>query len=518
MSLTRTFIVPAVVMSVAAPSATAQDNVAIPGKSPFAGQTSREGRIMPDMVVVKFKPEADVKNFLARDLATATANNLTAVPEQIGLRTFVLSLKPAFGVTATGSAEEAVSNTLEAVKAFKERPDVAAAEPVYIAEHFIVPNDALFPTQWHYMNYSTTAGPNQSRGGINLPKAWDITTGSSDVVVAVVDTGILPDEPEFKGSPNLASGATPGARGFDFITDPWMANDASTAVAGNTSSWDADPTDPGDAVPAFECGTWQYRAIPNSWHGSHVSGTVGAGKTNDGKGIAGVAWKVKVVPVRVLGRCGGTTPDIAKGILWAAGITVPGAAQNPNKADIINMSLGGAQPCTDVSATIQDAIDQATANGSIVIVAAGNDAKDAAGYFPASCKNVITVAANDQAGELVNRYSNFGSTIDVMAPGGDLGRDDNVDGAPDNIGVVSVIKGGYESYNGTSMAAPHVAGAVALLLAKRPDVRNLQGFDRFKAVEKMLKASAIPRTQTQCSSKPCGAGMLDIEALLKAPQ
>jgi hypothetical protein len=131
-------------------------------------------------------------------------------------------------------------------------------------------------------------------------------------------------------------------------------------------------------------------------------------------------------------------------------------------------------------------------------VAAGNDAVDASQVFPASCNNVITVAASDARGYLVTRYSNFGPAVEIMAPGGDVLRDDDGDG--NNDGVLSMVRGGYARYNGTSMAAPHVAGVAALWLAQTPGLTPAQLLAE-------LQRNALPRTSTQCP-KPCGAGLL----------
>jgi serine protease len=385
--------------------------------------------------------------------------------------------------------------TLAVVDELSRRADVEYAQPNFILRIAdTTPNDPRYGEQWHYFNNGSASG--QSPGGISLPRAWDQSTGSNAVVVAVIDTGILPNHPDVQGSPNLAPG-------YDMISDPAIGNDG--------GGRDSDPTDPGDAIAANECYPGSP-AQPDSWHGTHVAGTIGVGRTNNAVGVAGINWNVRVQAVRVLGKCGGTTADINDGIRWAAGLPVPGVPNNPTPAKVINLSLGTppGTPCSRSPAT-QAAINDAAAMGVTVVVAAGNDAVDASQVLPASCSNVITVAASDYRGNLVTRYSNYGATVEIMAPGGDVRRDDNGDGRPD--GVLSLVHpnaGTYAFYNGTSMAAPHVAGAAALLLAGEPGLTPAQVLAR-------LQQRALPRSSAQCP-QPCGAGLLSAAGPAPPPE
>lgn len=378
---------------------------------------------------------------------------------------------PAATVTALAPAQ-ARDSTQALAQLLAQRTDVEYAHPNYIL-HILdrTPNDPRYGEQWHYFNNGSGSG--QSLGGINLPQVWDTLTGSRDVVVSILDTGILPNHADISGSPNLVDG-------YDMVSDPDMANDG--------DGRDDDPTDPGDACPPQ----------PDSWHGTHVAGTVGVGNTDNGVGVAGINWSVSLQAVRVLGRCGGTIADINDAIRWAAGLPVPGVPDNTTPARVMNMSLGGRGNCS-VSPSTQSAINDAVAAGSAVVVAAGNEASDASGFLPASCDNVITVAASDARGRLVSRYSNFGETVEILAPGGDTQRDDNGDGNPD--GVLSMVRGGYAYYNGTSMAAPHVAGVLALWLANDPTLTP-------QGLLTKLQASALRRTATECPEL-CGAGLLN---------
>jgi serine protease len=396
------------------------------------------------------------------------------------------------GNMAALTPEAQHDRTMSAVSAMQAMPDVLYAQPNYIYRiQDTTPNDTRYGEQWHYFKNGPKAA-NTAPGGIGLPIAWDKTRGSASVVVAVIDTGILPNHPDIVGSPNLL-------HGYDMVSDPFMANDG--------DGRDSDPTDPGDAINTGECGGgWPPSPQPNSWHGTHVAGTIGVGNTNNGLGVAGVNWNVKVLPVRVLGKCGGTTADIADAIRWAAGLPVPGVPNNPTKANVINMSLGGEGACSN-DPVEQSAINDAVAQGVTVVVAAGNSAQDASQFTPASCNNVIAVAASDYHGNLVTRYSNFGSAVKIMAPGGDIQSYDHGNGNPDGVlSMVSPADGTYAYYNGTSMASPHVAGVAALLLSCEPTLTPAQVLAR-------LQSTALPRSSAQCPNG-CGAGLLNAAVLV----
>ncbi|MFZ8917529.1 MAG: S8 family serine peptidase [Ilumatobacteraceae bacterium] len=365
---------------------------------------------------------------------------------------------------------------------------VVSAEPDVMRTSTVVPNDPRFSEQWYLQT------PGSSTQGIDLPSAWDITRGSSSVVVAVIDTGRL-DHPELSG--RLVDG-------YDFVSQTKNSKDG--------DGWDSDETDVGDWSesddPLYTC-TVGDPFKSSSWHGTHVSGIIAANADNS-VGIAGVAPNVRVQHVRVLGTCGGRTSDEAVAIRWAAGLPVDGVPLNPTPAKVINLSLGSQTACAAVE---QAAIDEAVAAGVTVVVAAGNAGLDldTNDFAPSKCANVISVAALRFDGSRAS-YTNYGSSIDVAAPGG-----------PD--GILSLQNGGtrtadsswtYGYKQGTSMSTPIVSGIAALVLSVNPNLTPAQ-------VESIIESSARPfptGVSTPCSSNPsdtfhCGTGIADAGAALR---
>ncbi len=384
-----------------------------------------------------------------------------------------------------------------------------------------LPNDPLWDLQWHFRDNGT--GPGLTPGGAGFESFWrrQAMTGSPNVVVAVVDTGLQLQHPDIASSPNIMPG-------WDMVSDPRMGNDG--------DGRDADPNDPGDM-----CDPTKPLAA-DSFHGTHVAGTVGAASTNNGSGVAGGAWNVKIVPVRALGKCGGRLSDINDAIRWAGGVIPAEAVDgtevwNANPAHVINLSIGLLGACP---ASLQDAIDSVTSRGVMVVSAAGNARMSTSFYAPAGCRNVITVAASDARGQ-ITPYSNFGPEVTLLAPGGDLTRDDNGDGKPDGVLSTKTASNCYDPVTGetiancfyayeqgTSMAAPHVSAALALLKGRDPGASS-------ETLVATLRAALDPRAAEQCAglcssypgtapipgspdmcSRPCGGGLLNL-ANISAP-
>jgi serine protease len=402
-----------------------------------------------------------------------------------------------------------------------------------------LPNDPLYPAgqtgpvtpvvgQWYLRAPTSSAINNDATSvvsAINAEAAWDITTGAAGVVVAVLDTGVRPEHPD------LAGKLLPG---YDFISDGGNANDG--------DGRDSDPTDTGDGVTAADIGTVAGCVTadigPSSWHGTQTAGLIGAA-TNNGLGMASVGRDVMLLPLRVLGKCGGYDSDIQDAVRWAAGLAVAGVPANPNPAKVINLSLGAVGSC---SAAYADVFRQVAALGVVVVAAAGNEGK--AVGTPANCVGVIAVGGVRHAGTKVG-YSDLGRVIALSAPAGNCV---NLNGTclfplltTSNDGTLAAGASVYSDGDirptlGTSFSAPLVAGTVALMASVKPLMTPPEALSVLKASAREFPSSGAPPIQRTdngpfvpveacvapstvaqdyecyCTTSTCGAGLLDAGA------
>lgn len=379
--------------------------------------------------------------------------------------------------TLDATEQAAVGSRIESVAGVK------AAEP---AARFTTAstNDTYYDYLWNL----NSAGSY----GIDAEDAWPISTGKG-AVVGVVDTGITAHS-DLTGSSSSITGGNIVA-GYDFISDP--------TTAGDGGGRDANPTDTGDYCQGED----------SSWHGTHVTGTIAA-IGNNNEGVVGAAPDAKVQPLRVLGRCGGDEADVIAAIRWGAGLSVSGiSAVNPTPDDVLNLSLGTTESC---STAMQAAINAAVAAGTVVVVAAGNDATSLATSSPANCDNVIAVTASTSTGTLAS-YSNYGTSASpatVAAPGGSgtssAGSDD-LSGFivfTWNNGARTVGSESYTAMAGTSMAAPHVSATAALLKSMDSSLTP--------ARIASIIADSARSFSSSCASTRCGAGIVDAAVAVKA--
>lgn len=411
--------------------------------APAARALRTDRELVPGEVVVRFRPSvaplaAGGASLAARAAALGLVPRLgdpERMPVLLGLgageagraRAFAaLDIPAAPGRAALDPVEAARRDTLDVVKALRARPEVASADPNFVVHALRTPEDPLYPEQW-------------SLPLLNLPAAWDDTTGeppASEIVVAVVDSGVVLAHPDLAGQL---------VQGWDFLGGGAQDGD------------DADPDDPGDGLPGRQ----------STFHGTAVAGVVAARSSGAGaSGVAGVAWGAKVMPLRALGPSGGTTYGMVQALRYAAGLPNSSSTFPPRRAGLANLSIG----CSGCFSTSDEAAFQELRSAGLVLVAAaGNDGGNALVY-PASYPGVLSVAAveNDLAHA---RYSNANAAVDVAAPGGHAG------GSPES-GVLTTTaddSGGtrvptWGAYAGTSLASPHVAGVVALMLSVCPSL------------------------------------------------
>ena len=481
-------------------------------------------------VIVKFKADSALMRALSASVAPGGPQHAQALSARLGLSLIDgRMLGPRTQVIKGGGLA-----SRELAQRLAAQADVEYAVVDGRMHALAVPNDPLYGSgqsgsvpavgQWYLRPPATaTIVDNMSVvSAINAEGAWAITNGSSSVVVADLDTGVRFDHPD------LAGKLLPG---YDFIHDSATANDG--------DGRDTDPSDPGDFVTSADVGvvpgctsTDATDSARSSWHGTETAGLIGAA-TNNGTGMASVGRNVMLLPVRVLGKCGGYDSDIQAAMLWAAGIAVASVPANTTPAKVLNMSLGSTGAC---SAAYVDAIAQVNAAGAVVVVAAGNDGLDVG--TPANCAGAIAVAGVRHAGSKVG-YSDLGLTVSIAAPAGNCV---NTSGAclyplltTSNSGVTTPVAGvagavytgsGSGPTLGTSFSAPLVSGTAALMYSANPLLTPAQVLTALKLTARPFPATGFdpavaactaPTSTAQsaecyCTTSTCGAGLLDAGA------
>jgi len=429
-------------------------------------------------LIVKLR---DSPVLMTRAATTARIERFTAVAAAAGVA-LTHEREMALGAHVMALARPLDLAEARAVAArLAQNPDVEYAQPDVRRHRVRTTNDTHVGAQFYLGNTAS---------GIAANAAWDVTTGSPNVVVAVVDTGYRPHS-------DLAGRILPG---YDFVSDPAIANDG--------NGRDADATDPGDWVTQADLSNPIFQGQgctieDSSWHGTGVSGIIAANSDN-GQWLAGIDWAAKILPVRVLGKCGGDDSDIMDGIAWAAGLNVPGVPPNPYPAQVINISLGGPGECTPLYHSV---LSSALSHGitRAIVVAAGNETADVSTSAPANCSEVIAVAATTKFGSLAS-YSNFGAGVALSAPGGDAPIETDGIAVLFNTGTTVPDVDTWAKGGGTSFAAPMVSGVASLVLGIAPtlDAGHLRA---------LLTATATPFPGgSNCDTSRCGAGIVNAQA------
>jgi serine protease len=383
--------------------------------------------------------------------------------------------------------------------------DIAA--PATLRPATLQPSDPRYRDyQWDLKapGGSDTAFGDRNFGGSRVNAAWSLANGANGqgIVIAVLDTGI---------TTHVDVNTQLAGAGYDFITDHLLSGRKQDGR--KPGGWDPGDWTTGEPWESM-CTDAFYPPQPSSWHGTHVASTVGAERTNNGIGLAGIAYRARVLPIRVLGHCGGYDSDISDAIIWAAGGHVDGVPDNTHPAKVINLSLGGYGECTADDPTGR-AIALANRRGATVVVAAGNDDDNVAHYSPASCPGAVTVAATGITSRRAS-YSNYGSGIDLAAPGGGIYAGDKNSGKQVSDGFIwQALNSGatrpvandssYAGYAGTSQATPHVSGTVALMQAARL-ARGLKPLSPAQVLDILKRTAATPKVKPD---RLIGAGILD---------
>ncbi len=349
----------------------------------------------------------------------------------------------------------------------------------------VLPPDNVASGQWNLFEIT---------GGIGMESAWDRETGSAAGIIAQLDTGIIP---------HLDINAGRVLPGYDFFSGGLSNLGAeldNDPILGDPVGRDNNPTDPGDGTVDNECEPG-VNGVASSWHGLSVAGIMVAESDNN-IDIAGIDFAARLLPIRVLGKCGGSVSDVADALRWAAGLSVAGVPANPTPARVINMSLSGEGACTPVE---QDAINAAVNAGAVVVVSAGNEGVDVATQSPANCQNVVTVGATLRDGSRAP-YTNTGEKVVLSAPGG-LGQGTGGILVLSNTGVNGPILDTTARIAGSSFSTAQVSAVASLMLAVNSSLSSSQ-------VQSILRLTTRAFPDASCNTNLCGSGILDADAAL----
>ncbi len=502
----------------------------------FAPAAATTAPTVEARVIVTFKADSAI----ARQQVLGSSSRAESAAQRSTERAGVLGTRIGLALRGGANVSERTQVVLasgissaQLVAKLAADPDVESVTIDARQHRYSAPNDPLYAAgqpatpgpvvgQWYLR-----APSGEVKSAIDAETAWAVTTGNPNVIVAVLDTGVRFDHAD------LAGKLLPG---YDMISD--------AVIAGDGDGRDADASDPGDFVTAADIAAnpTEFKgctASDSSWHGTQTASLVGAA-TDNGIGMASIGRNVRVLPVRVLGKCGGYDSDIQAAMRWAAGLDVPGVPSNPTPAAVISMSLGSDGACSSAYVSV---VKEVTAAGTLVVAAAGNSAGRTVGT-PANCPGVLAVGGLRHAGTKVG-YSDLGPQVAISAPAGNcvnIGTGEPClypiitalnAGKTTPIANSSIYSDAWHASYGTSFAAPLVAGTAALMVSARPalqpaDLRSLLqssarpfpttgGDNGDGTVVQVCKAAGdFDQLQCYCTTNTCGAGMLDAGASVEA--